>query len=107
MDAFESRKAELKGDGKNGHWFLPLRLYILPKLGCLLVSEMAQTEICGTFSPIWHAKAATAEKAINRLNIYLKHTAALNLDVDLQITIKARAFLGQQRHKTTNRPAMD
>ncbi|WP_273757359.1 Arm DNA-binding domain-containing protein, partial [Bartonella sp. MM73XJBT] len=35
LDAFESRKAELKGDGKNGKWFTPLRLYILPKLGCL------------------------------------------------------------------------
>ncbi|OPB33282.1 hypothetical protein Btaycd_013620, partial [Bartonella taylorii] len=37
LDAFESRKAELKGGGKNGHWFTPLRLHILPKLGCLPV----------------------------------------------------------------------
>ncbi|MGO4910549.1 Arm DNA-binding domain-containing protein [Pseudorhodobacter sp. W20_MBD10_FR17] len=32
-DAFESRKAELKGDGKAGRWFSPLELHVLPKLG--------------------------------------------------------------------------
>lgn len=32
-DSFESRKAELKGDGKAGRWFSPLELHVLPKLG--------------------------------------------------------------------------
>ncbi len=107
LDAFESRKAELKDDGKTGDWFLPLRLYILPKLGCLPVSEITQTEIRNVLTPIWHSKAATAEKALNRLNICLKHAAALGLDVDLQATTKARALLGKQLHKTQNIPAMD
>ncbi|WP_273757116.1 site-specific integrase [Bartonella sp. MM73XJBT] len=107
MDAFESRKAELKDDGKAGDWFLPLRLHILPKLGCLPVSEITQTEIRNTLAPIWHTKASTAEKALNRLNICLKHAAALGLDVDLQATEKARALLGKQLHKTQNIPAMD
>ncbi len=107
LDAFESRKAELKGDGKNGNWFIPLKLHILPKLGCLPVSEITQTEIRNTLAPIWHSKAATAEKALNRLNICLKHAAALGLDVDLQATEKARALLGKQLHKTQNIPAMD
>ncbi|UNF37699.1 integrase arm-type DNA-binding domain-containing protein [Bartonella krasnovii] len=107
LDAFESRKAELKDDGKAGDWFLPLRLYILPKLGCLPVSEITQTEIRNILTPIWHSKAATAEKALNRLNICLKHAAALGLDVDLQVTTKARALLGKQLHKTQNIPAMD
>ncbi len=107
LDAFESRKAELKGDGKAGDWFLPLKLHILPKLGCLPVSEITQTEIRNTLAPIWHTKAKTAEKALNRLNICLKHAAALGLDVDLQTTTKARALLGKQLHKTQNLPAMD
>ncbi|EJF87634.1 hypothetical protein ME1_01003 [Bartonella vinsonii subsp. arupensis OK-94-513] len=107
LDAFESRKAELKNDGKAGNWFLPLQLYILPKLGCLPVSEITQTDIRNVLTPIWHTKAATAEKALNRLNICLKHAAALGLDVDLQATAKARALLGKQRHKVINLPAMD
>ncbi|WP_375628936.1 MULTISPECIES: tyrosine-type recombinase/integrase [unclassified Bartonella] len=107
LDAFESRKAELKGDGKDGRWFLPLKLHILPKLGCLPVSEITQTEIRNTLAPIWHTKAATADKALTRLNICLKHAAALGLDVDLQATEKARALLGKQHHKTQNFPAMD
>ncbi len=31
----------------------------------------------------------------------------MGLDVDLQVTAKARALLGKQRHKTINRPTMD
>ncbi|MET3560775.1 integrase [Bartonella japonica] len=107
LDAFESRKAELKGDGKDGNWFLPLRLHILPKLGCLPVSEITQTEIRNTIAPIWHTKAVTARRALIRLNLCLKHAAALGLDVDLQAVTKAQALLGKQRHKITNLPAMD
>ncbi|EJF94354.1 hypothetical protein ME9_01275 [Bartonella taylorii 8TBB] len=107
LDAFESRKAELKGDGKAGNWFLPLQLYVLPKLGCIPISEITQTEIRNTLAPIWHTKAKTARTALMRLNLCLKHAAALGLDVDLQATEKAQALLGKQRHKITNRPAMD
>ncbi len=100
LDAFESRKAELKNDGEACDWFLHLRLHILPKLGCLPVSEITQTEIRNTLSPIWHAKAGTAQTALKRLNLCLKHTVALGFDVDLQATIKACALLRKQRHKT-------
>ncbi len=107
LDAFESRKAELKGDGKDGRWFSPLKLHILPKLGCLPVSEITQTEIRNVLAPIWHTKAATACRALNRLNLFLKHAAALGLDVDLQAKEKARALLGKQLHKVKNMPAID
>lgn len=105
-DAFESRKAELKGDGIAGRWFSPLEIHILPKLGKVPVVDIDQTDIRDVLSPLWHEKAETARKAINRLNICLKHAAALGLDVDLQATDKARALLGKQRHKTENIPAM-
>ncbi len=107
LDAFETRKAELKNDGKTGDWFSPLKLHILPKLGCVPVSEITQTEIRNVLAPIWHIKAGTARTALIRLNLCLKHAAALGLDVDLQATEKARALLGKQRHKTQNLPAMD
>ena len=106
LDAFETRKAELKGDGKAGRWFTPLELHILPKLGKVPVSEIDQTDIRDTLAPIWHSKADTARKALNRLSICIRHAAALGLDVDIQAPEKARALLGQQRHKVTNIPAM-
>ena len=105
-DAFDARKAELKGDGKAGRWFTPLELHVLPKLGNVPVGEIDQRDIRDTLAPIWHTKADTARKAMNRLNICLKHAAALGLDVDLQATAKARALLGRQRHKAANIPAM-
>ena len=105
-DAFNSRKAELKGDGEAGRWWTPLKLHILPKLGKVPVAEIDQTDIRDTLALIWHTKADTAKKALNRLGICLKHGAALGLDVDLQATEKAKALLGKQRHKAVNVPAL-
>lgn len=107
LDAFDSRKAELKGDGKAGRWFSPLELHVLPKLGGVPVAEIDQRDIRDTLAPIWHSKADTARKAMNRLSICLRHAAALGLDVDLQATDKARALLGKQRHTAKNVPALD
>ncbi len=106
LDAFESRKAELKGDGTAGRWFSPLEIHVLPKLGKVPVSEIDQRDIRDTLAPIWHEKAETARKAMNRLAICMRHAAALGLEVDLQATEKAKALLGKQRHQTQNTPAL-
>ena len=105
-DAFESRKAELKGDGTAGRWLSPLTLHVLPKLGRVPVTDLDQRDIRDTLAPLWHTKADTARKALNRLSIVLRHAAALGLDVDLQATDKAKALLGKSRHVVTNVPAM-
>jgi integrase len=105
-DAFESRKAELKGDGTAGRWLSPLTLHVLPKLGKVPVTDLDQRDIRDCIAPIWHDKADTARKAMNRLSIVLKHAAALGLDVDLQATEKAKALLGKTRHVSKNIPAM-
>lgn len=104
LDCFEARKAELKGDGTAGRWFSPIELHILPKLGKIPVAEIDQIDIRNALSPIWHNKAATAKKAMERLSVCLHHGAALGLDVDLQATAKARALLGAQRHKVAHTP---
>jgi integrase len=106
LDTFETRKAELKGDGTAGRWFSPLELHVLPKLGKVPVTDIDQRDIRDTLAPIWHEKASTAQKAMDRLGICLRHAAALGLDVDLQATLKAKALLGQQRHKVQNTPAL-
>ncbi|MEY8839980.1 tyrosine-type recombinase/integrase, partial [Cribrihabitans sp. XS_ASV171] len=103
-DCFEARKAELKGDGTAGRWFSPLELHVLPKLGKVPVAEIDQIDIRNALAPIWHTKAATAKKAIERLSICMQHGAALGLDVDLQAVAKARALLGSQRHKVEHTP---
>ena len=106
-DAFEARKAELKGDGAAGRWLSPLNIHVLPKLGRVPVTDLDQRDIRDTLAPIWHTKADTARKALNRLSIVLRHAAALGLDVDLQATDKAKALLGKSRHVAKNIPAMD
>lgn len=106
LDAFESRKSQLKDDGKAGRWFSPLRLHVIPKLGKVPVEDIDQQDIKMTLAPLWHVKADVARKAMDRLNIVLRHGAALGLDVDLQAVAKAKALLGQSRHTPKNIEAM-
>jgi len=59
-----------------------------------------------TLEPLWHSKAETARKSLGHIGQTLRYAAALGLEVDLQATMKARALLGKQRHKTEHIPAM-
>lgn len=104
--AFEARKAELKGDGLAGRWLSPLQHHVLPKLGQVRVEDLNQRDIEGVLAPIWHSKADTARKALNRLGLVLKHAAAMGHDVDLLATAKARALLGKSRHQPKHIPAL-
>jgi integrase len=104
--AFEARKAELKGDGKAGRWLTPLQLHVLPRLGRTPVEEIDQNDIKTTLAPIWHDKADTAQKAMNRLGIVLRYAAAMGLDVELQATDKAKALLGKSRHVIKHVPSL-
>lgn len=105
-DAFESRKAELKGDGAAGRWFSPLALHVLPRIGNLPIAAITQQDVRDALEPIWHTKSATASKAADRLKIVMDHAAALGLDADLQAVAKAKKLLGRQRHKVTSIPSM-
>ncbi len=105
-DCFEARKAELKGEGRNGKWMSPLLVHVIPKIGKYPVEEIDQHIIKQTLAPIWHDKAESAEKALNRINVAIRHAAALGLAVDMQATMKAKALLGKQRRTTTHIPSM-
>ena len=105
--AYEAKKAELKNDGINARWFSPLQLHVLPKLGKISVEDITQQDIAEALQAIWHHKAATAKKAIGRLNIVLTYAAAAGYDVDLNAIAKAKALLGKHRHQTQNIPALN
>ncbi len=103
---FEARKAELKGDGEAGRWMSPLSVHVLPAIGRTAIEDLDQHTLKKALEPIWHSKADTARKALNRLSLTLKHAAALGLEVDLQATMKVRALLGKQRHVAEHIPSM-
>jgi len=105
-ECFEARQADLKSDGKAGRWMSPLENHILPKLGGVPVATLDQVDIKQAIAPIYHSKAETARKALNRLNLVLQYAAACGLDVDIQAVPKARALLGKSRHVAKHIPAM-
>lgn len=103
---FEARQAELKGDGNAGRWMSPLSVHVLPKIGNLAIEDVDQHELKRVMEPIWHEKPDTARKAMNRMNLTLKHAAALGLEVDLQAVMKAQALLGKRRHEVKHIPSL-
>lgn len=105
-DCFEARKAELKQDGDAGRWLSPLNKHVIPKLGRLPIEEIDQHALKRVLEPIWHTKTEAAMKSLQRMNLTLKHAAALGLNVDLQATMKVRALLGKQRHTVSHIPSM-
>jgi len=105
-DFFEGYKARLKGDGTAGRWFSPLTLHVLPKLGKVPVANLDQVDIRDTLRPLRDTKPETMRKALNRLNLVVRHAAALGLDVDTQVIDKARALIGSGDSKPGKIPAM-
>jgi integrase len=105
-DFFEGYKARLKGDGTAGRWFSPLTLHVLPKLGKIPVASLDQVDIRDTLRPLRDTKPETMRKALNRLNLVVRHAAALGLDVDTQVVDKAKALIGASSHKAAGIPAM-
>ncbi len=103
---FEAKKAELKNANAVKRWLGLLENHVLPKIGNIPVEDIDQHMIKKTLEPIWHTKAETARKSLGHIGQTLKYAAALGLEVDLQATMKARALLGMQRHKTEHIPAM-
>lgn len=103
---YKAKQAELKNDGTAGRWMSPLSSHIIPKLGTRPVEDIDQHALVDTLGPIWHDKPEAARKALNRVNLTLKHAAALGLNVDLQATMKAKALMGKQRHEVTHIPSM-
>jgi hypothetical protein len=69
---FEARKAELKGDGEAGRWMSPIKQHILPRIGKVPVEQVDQHVLKSALEPIWHKKADTARKALNRISLTLK-----------------------------------
>lgn len=105
-DAFESKKAGLRGEGKAGRWFSPLRLHVIPKLGKLPITQIDQNDIREALNPIWREKPDTARKAITRIGIVFRHAAALGLEVDVFAPAKAKELLGESGHAPKRIPSM-
>ena len=103
---YAAKQAEQKGDGKAGRWLSPLNVHVLPKIGTMPIEDIDQHELKRVLEPIWHEKPDTARKAMNRMNLTLKHAAALGLDVDLQAVMKAQALLGKRRHEVKHIPSL-
>ena len=62
------------------------------------VEELTPRDLSDCIGPLWHEKADTARKALNRTNLVIRHAAALGLDVDIGLAEKKKLLLGKTTH---------
>lgn len=105
--AFEARKPQLRGDGKAGRWYSPIKTHVLPALGDKPVEDITGTVIADALRPIWHTKTDVARKALTRLKACLNYASANRFEIDRHAIDDARELLGKQVHKAENIPSMN
>ncbi|MCY3933357.1 MAG: tyrosine-type recombinase/integrase [Acidobacteria bacterium] len=64
------------GSGSEEEWRRTLRLYAIPRLGAMLVSEISTADIMAVLQPIWGAKAVTARRVRQRIGAVMRWAIA-------------------------------
>jgi len=105
-DAYQSHKKTLKNDGRDGRWFSPLRMHVLPRLGKMPIDRIDQHDIRDALAPIWETKTVTARKALSRLKTVWLHALALGFQVDLRTLENAKLLLGRTEPSSSHIPSM-
>ena len=104
VKAYEAKKAGMKND--NPKWLSAVNKHVLPKIGDILVADLNQNDIHQVLQPLWNTQYPTASVALKRLSLIIKHAAAMGEDVDVNITTKAKALLGETTHKLKHHGAV-
>ena len=105
---FEAQKPSLVPNAKGQYtWDRPLQVHIIPKIGNMKIIDIRSDHIENAFKPIWHIKADTANKCLQRLRICFNYASARNLDVKLDQIDKAKNLLGKQTHVSKPQPSLN
>ncbi len=70
-------------DARNGRaWMSSFRRFAFPRIGGLLVSEVRSADVLEILTPIWHTKAATAQRVHQRIRAVLEWAVAMQYRTD-------------------------
>ena len=70
------------GSGSEVDWRRTLRLYAMPRLGAMRVSEIDTADVMAVLLPIWGAKAVTARRVRQRIGAVMRWAIAQGYRVD-------------------------
>jgi len=70
--AIEARKRDLKDGGRSSRFSSPVQLHTLPAFGHVANEDVTQTDIQAALKSIWHEKAVTTSRVLNRLSIVIQ-----------------------------------
>ncbi|MBF9058784.1 integrase arm-type DNA-binding domain-containing protein [Rhodobacterales bacterium HKCCSP123] len=106
QEVYSAKKSELSTEASRKRWLTPVTGYVTPTLGPIPVTEITGNDLARALRPIWRSKPETARKALERTGQILKHAAARDLPVDLNLTVKARTLLGPQKAVVKHRASV-
>ena len=87
-------------------WPTSLRLYVLPRIGDKLVSEVTSGDLLDILAPLWHAKPETARRVRHRVGAVLKWAVAMEHRPDNPAGEALAQALGRQQTVVRHRRAL-
>ncbi len=87
-------------------WPTSLRLYVLPRLGDKLVSEVTSGDLLDILAPLWHTKPETARRVRHRVGAVLKWAVAKEHRPDNPAGEALAQALGRQQTVVRHRRAL-
>ena len=87
-------------------WPTSLRLYVFPRIGDKLVSDVTSADLLEILAPLWHAKPETARRVRHRIGTVLKWAVAMEHRTDNPAGEALAHALGKQQRVVRHRPAL-
>lgn len=105
-DAAESflihKLATLTNSKHKAQWISTLDTYVLPFIGDRPVSEVQTSEIIDILAPIWHEKAETARRVLQRLEAIFETSIALGHRTAASPCVGVKRILGRSQDRPEN-----
>ena len=78
----EQKRAGWRNRRHPREWMSSLRRFAFPRIGKMPVSEVTSADVLEILSPIWHLKAQTARRVLQRLRAVLEWAVAMEFRID-------------------------
>jgi|SRR5262245_15685551 len=103
---FEHRSKGLSNEKHIWQWRASMENYVFPKIGSRPVADITHAEIIDVLKPIWHGKAVTAKRLLQRMRIIFKSAILKGQREKANPCEGVAEELGRQNHEVRHQPAM-
>lgn len=103
---WETKAKTFRSERHTNAWISSLRNHAFDAIGGIKVNEVTATDVVNALGPIWHKKAETASKTLQRIREVFNWAEATDLISGANPADKARTALGKQNRTVRHHPSL-